>query len=94
MSSSRGLLSGRTRKLARHIKPSQLGITKLINNFENGSKVVIRPRSTFRNIPHPRYRGRIAVVVERRGDSYVVEFNVSKSKARRIIVPQMHLEKA
>lgn len=94
MSSSRGLFSGRSRRLSRHLKPSEMGITKMIKNFENGSRVVITPRGTFRNIPHPRYRGRIATVIGKRGDSYVVEFAVSKSTKRRLIVPQMHLEKA
>lgn len=94
MSSSRGLFSGRTRRLARHIKPSQMGISKMIKDFPDGSKVVVMPRSTFRNIPHPRYRGRIATVVEKRGDAYVVEMELSKSTKRRITVPQMHLQKA
>ncbi len=94
MSSSKGLLSRRTRKLSRHLKPSEMGIAKRIKNFENGAKVVIMPRNTMRNIPHPRYRGRTAVVVERRGDSYLVEMQLSKSTKRRLIVPQMHLEKA
>lgn len=66
----------------------------MINDFPNGSKVIIMPRGTFRNIPHPRYRGKNAIVIARRGDAYEVEIMVSKSKSRRIIVPQMHLEKA
>ncbi|MHB1830435.1 MAG: 50S ribosomal protein L21e [Candidatus Micrarchaeaceae archaeon] len=91
---SHGLFVGRTRQLARHHKPSKLGITELIKNFTIGDKVVIMPKSNFKNIPHPRYKGRICMVVERRGDAYVVEFDVSKSITRRIIVPQMHLDKA
>lgn len=94
MSSSKGLFSRRTRKLSRHLRPSEMGISKMINNFASGTKVIIRPRSTVRNIPHPRYRGRTAVVIERRGDSYVVEMRLSKSTKRRLVVPQMHLEKA
>ncbi|MGC8479719.1 MAG: hypothetical protein ACP5M9_03570 [Candidatus Micrarchaeia archaeon] len=90
---SHGLFIGRTRNLARHNKPSTLGITKLIKNLEIGSKVVISQKSNFRNIPHPRYKGRIGTVIERRGDSYVVEFPVSKSIKRKLVVPQMHLEK-
>ncbi len=56
-----------------------MGITKKIKNFENGSKVVVMPRSTNnRSVPHPRYKGRIGIVLERRGDSYVVEISLSK----------------
>lgn len=94
MSSSKGLFSRRTRKLSRHMKPSQMGITKMIKSFENGTRVIIKPTGTFKNIPHPRYRGKTATVVEKRGDAYVVEMNVSKSTKRRLIVPQMHLVKA
>ncbi|MDE1860980.1 MAG: hypothetical protein KGH72_04675 [Candidatus Micrarchaeota archaeon] len=45
-------------------------------------------------MPHPRYKGRVGTVIERRGDSYVVQVAVSKSTTRKIIVPQMHLERA
>ncbi|HUB92622.1 MAG TPA: hypothetical protein VL945_01540 [Candidatus Saccharimonadales bacterium] len=95
MSSSKGLFSRRTRKLSRHIKPSEMGISKMLNSFENGSKVIIMPRSTHnRSVPHPRYKGRTAIVLERRGDAYVVEMELSKSTKRRLVVPQMHLQKA
>jgi len=91
---SHGLFVGRTRHLARHYKPSRLGISKLIKEFEVGSKVVIIPKGNFNNIPHPRYKGRIGVVTEKRGDAYVVVVHTSKSTKRQIIVPQMHLERA
>lgn len=91
---SHGLFVGRTRHLARHHKPSRLGITKIIKSFNVGDKVVIVQKGNFRNIPHPRYRGKVGTVIEKRGSSYVVEVPVSSSTKRRIIVPQMHLEKA
>lgn len=91
---SKGLFSGRTRHLARHHKPSKLGITKLIKEFKVGDRVVIVPKGSFREIPHPRYRGRVCVVEERRGDAYMVSFRVSSSTTRRLIVPQKHLERA
>ncbi len=91
---SHGLFVGRTRQLARHYKPSKLGITKLIKDFKVDDRVIIVPKGNFKNIPHPRYKGRVGVVTEKRGDSYVVEVHTSKSVTRQIIVPQMHLEKA
>ncbi|MCL4375724.1 hypothetical protein M1394_02910 [Candidatus Marsarchaeota archaeon] len=91
---SHGLFVGRTRHLARHHKPSKLSISNIIKNFEIGEKVIIVPKSNFKNIPHPRYRGKTAVVTEKRGDSYVVELYVSKSMKRKLIVPQLHLERA
>jgi large subunit ribosomal protein L21e len=91
---SHGLFVGRTRHLARHHKPSKLGITKLIKDFNVNDRVLILPKSNFANIPHPRYRGRIGVVIGRQGASYIVKINTSKSSVRKLIVPQMHLEKA
>ncbi len=91
---SHGLFVGRTRHLARHHKPSKLSISKIIKNFEIGEKVIIVPKGNFKNIPHPRYRGKTGVVTEKRGDSYVVELYVSKTMKRTLIVPQLHLEKA
>lgn len=95
MSSSKGLFSRRTRKLSRHMKPSEMGISKMLKHFEIGSKVIIMPRSTYnRSVPHPRYKGRTAVVLGKRGDAYVVEMELGKSAKRRLIVPQMHLQQA
>ncbi len=76
--------------------PSTLGISKKIKKFEIGSRVVILPKGNFRNIPHPRYRGRVGTVIEKRGESYVVEMRVRasvKSPKRSIIVPQIHLNR-
>ena len=73
--------------------PSRMGISKRIKRLEIGSKVVIMPKGNFRNIPHPRYKGRVGTVLERRGDAYVIEIYVSKSTKRTLIVPQLHLER-
>ncbi len=91
---SHGLFVGRTRQLARHHKPSKLGITKLLKSFELSDKVIIIPKGNVKNIPHPRYKGKVGNVIEKRGDAYVVQVATSKSKSVKIIVPQMHLEKA
>jgi large subunit ribosomal protein L21e len=88
---SHGLFQGRTRHLARHHKPGKLSISGLLKNFKAGDKVTIVPKGNFKDIPHPRYRGRVATVVEKRGGAYVVEFNVSKRTTRTLIVNQRHL---
>jgi large subunit ribosomal protein L21e len=91
---SHGLFVGRTRHLARHHQPSKLSITTLIKNFSPGDKVVIVQKGNFRDIPHPRYRGKVGTILEKRGDAYVVEVNTSRSTTRKIIAPQRHLEKS
>ncbi|MDE1871249.1 MAG: 50S ribosomal protein L21e [Candidatus Micrarchaeota archaeon] len=89
---SQGLFSGRTRHLARHHKPSRLSISETIKSFKEGDKVAIVPKGNFKNIPHPRYRGKIGKVIERRGNGYVVELNVFRAK-RKLVVPALHLKK-
>ncbi len=94
MTTSRGLFSRATRRLSRHHKPSGLGITKLIKDYKEGDKVVIVQKGNPSDIPHPRYKGRIGTVVEKRGASYVVELRISRTMNKKIVVPQRHLEKA
>lgn len=91
---SHGLFSGRTRHLSRHHAPRKLTIGNLLKDFKAGDRVTIVPKGNFKDIPHPRYRGRVGVVVEKRGGAYVVEFNVSKKTVRTLIVNQRHLNKA
>lgn len=91
---SHGLFVGRTRNLARRFKPSKLGLTTRLKDFKVNDKVVIMPKGNFRNIPHPRYRGRVGVVQEKRGAAYVVKVYTSKTMTRLIIVPQVHLDRA
>lgn len=91
---SHGLFVGRTRQLARHHKPSKLSINRFIKNFNINDRVIIIQKGNMRNIPHPRYKGRVGTVIEKRGDAYIVQVATSKSKSVKIIVPQVHLEKA
>lgn len=91
---SHGLFVGRTRQLARHHKPSRLSISSMIKHFNINDKVIIIQKGNMKNIPHPRYKGRVGNVIEKRGDAYVVLIPTSKSKSVKVIVPQMHLEKA
>ncbi|VVB77185.1 50S ribosomal protein L21e [uncultured archaeon] len=90
---SHGLFSGRTRHLARHHKPGKLTIGQLLKSFKPGDKVTIVQKGNFKDIPHPRYRGRVGVVVEKRGGSYVVDVKLTKKTTRTLVVPQRHLDK-
>ena len=90
---SHGLFVGKTRHLARHHMPSELSVNDHIKKFEVGQKVAIVPKGNFRDIPHPRYKGRIGTVIEKRGSAYVVDVSIM-SAHRTLIVPAIHLEKA
>lgn len=89
---STGLFSGRTRHLARHHKPSMLSIKTIIKEFDVGEKVAVVPKGTFRDIPHPRYRGKIGTVLGKRGSAYVIKVRTMNA-TRTLIVPAKHLEK-
>lgn len=89
---SNGLLSGRTRHLARHHRPSSLSISTKLKKLEVGESVAIVPKGNFGNIPHPRYRGRVGKIIEVRGNAYVVNIRIDNAH-KKIIVPQVHLEK-
>lgn len=89
---SSGWFVGKTRHLARHHRPSSLSVSEIIKSFGVGDKVAIVPKGNFRNIPHPRYRGKVGKVVERRGSAYVVELKVFNA-TRKLIVPSVHLER-
>lgn len=90
---SNGLLVGRSRHLARHHKPSTLNVDTFIKTFEIGDKVAIVQKSNVRNIPHPRYKGKIGTVLAKRGSAYVIEIKAI-TKKRTLIVPVVHLERA
>ncbi|MCL5102207.1 MAG: 50S ribosomal protein L21e [Candidatus Marsarchaeota archaeon] len=90
---SAGLFSGKTRNMARHHVPSKQSVSTYIKDFEVGDKVAIVPKGSVKNIPHPRYKGRIGVIKEKRGTAYVVEVTIMKAK-RTLVVPAVHLDKA
>lgn len=89
---SSGLLSGKSRNLTRHNKPSSLSVNDIIKSFKVGDKVAVVPKSTYRNIPHPRYKGKIGVVLAQRGSAYEIEIK-SMSAKRKLVVPVVHLDK-
>ena len=90
---SHGLFMGRSRHLARHHKPSELSVNDYIKDIKVGDKVVIVPKGNTRDIPHPRYRGKVGIVTEQRGKSYAVKVRTMDAY-RTLIVPVIHLEKA
>ncbi len=86
------MLSRRTRNISRHHRPSSLNTGSQLKKFSIGDKVAIVPKGSYRNIPHPRYKGKIGEVVGQRGEAYIVEVNVMNAK-RKLVVPSLHLEK-
>ncbi|MEM0149847.1 MAG: hypothetical protein QXW10_03055 [Candidatus Micrarchaeaceae archaeon] len=92
MKKSNGLLSGRSRNLSRHHRPSQLAIRDVIKAFGIGDRVAIVPKGSSRDIPHPRFKGKVGTILGVRGDAYVVDVKDIKAH-KQLIVSAKHLEK-
>ena len=67
-------------------------ITRYLQEFEIGSKVLIRPvPSSHKGMPFRRFIGRVGVVVEKIGKSYIVRIKDGK-KEKSVISRPEHLK--
>ena len=68
------------------------GLTKILHEYMSGEKVVVKiDPSVHKGMPHRRFQGKIGVIVQKKGRSYVV--NVTQGEAEKeIIVRPEHLE--
>jgi len=83
----------KTRSLLKR-KPRERGktsLSKILYEYKLGEKVVVKiDPSVHKGMPHRRYHGRIGVIVNKRGRSYVV--NVTQGKAvKEITVRPEHI---
>jgi len=67
-----------------------LTVNDYTKTFEVGDRVVLSIRPLHK-IPHPRFFGRPAVVLERRGNGYMVELT---GMNKQLTVSAVHLQKA
>ena len=67
------------------------GLSQVLQEYEPDEKVVVKiDPSVHKGMPHRRYHGKIGVIVDKRGRSYVV--NVSMGEAvKEIIVRPEHI---
>jgi large subunit ribosomal protein L21e len=67
------------------------GLSQVLQEYEPDEKVVVKiDPSVHKGMPHRRYHGKIGVIVNKRGRSYVV--NVSMGEAvKEIIVRPEHI---
>jgi large subunit ribosomal protein L21e len=88
---SSGFRSGTRNKLKSKISKRPT-ITKFLRTFEKGERVVIRQEpSSHKGMPCPRYKGRSGIVVNKRGESYLIEIMDGKKKKTIISRPE-HLQ--
>jgi large subunit ribosomal protein L21e len=87
---SRGTLSSHTRGL---YKRKSLTINDYIKDIKEGDKVAIDPHPVYRGaMPHMRYKGKVGIVSEARGKSYVVEI-MDGGIRKKIISSPIHIRK-
>ena len=93
MRKSKGYRSGARRLLTKEPREhGKLRLSKLLYEYQPGSQVVIRiDSSVHKGMPHRRFHGRVATVINKRGRSYVL--SVSQGDAvKEVIVRPEHLE--
>ncbi|MBI5223948.1 hypothetical protein HY990_06020 [Candidatus Micrarchaeota archaeon] len=88
--SSKGALSRRTRTLK---GKSIITVAQYVKKFDVGQKVVITPKARGGGLPHLRYSNKHGIIVEKRGQSYVVVVDDLNMK-KKIVVGPVHLKVA
>jgi len=84
---SRSVLTKRVRE------KGKLGLSRLLAEYALGDKVVINIDSGIhRGMPHKRFQGKVATVVEKRGRAYVLDIPQRKTSKFVIAGPE-HLQK-
>jgi len=82
----------RTRNLLRVRARERLPITRYIQEFKVGSKVVIKPSpSSHKGMPFKRFFGRTGTVINKKGKSYIIKIKDGK-KEKDIISRPEHLK--
>ncbi len=85
---SRGFRSRTRKKLKQKARPT---ITKFLEEFKIGEKVIIlQEPSSQKGMPHPRFKGKIGKIIEKRGKSYIVEI-IDGNKVKKVISRPEHL---
>ncbi|MCD6248309.1 MAG: 50S ribosomal protein L21e [Hadesarchaea archaeon] len=89
----KGLRSRTRKKLRKHIR--ERGVprpSRVIQEFPPNSRVIVDiDPSVPKGQPHPRYHGKIGVVVERRGRAYVLQIR-NGGMTKKVISRPEHLK--
>ena len=93
MTKSKGYRA-KTRSILRR-KPRErgkTGLSKILYDYKPGEKVVVKiDPSVHKGMPHRRYHGKIGVITDKRGRSYVIDITQGKA-VKEIIVRPEHLK--
>jgi large subunit ribosomal protein L21e len=82
----------RTRHLLKKRVRDRTAITKYLQEFKKGTRVVIKPNpSSHKGMPFKRFFGQSGIIVDKKGKSYIVKIKDGK-KEKDIIVSPEHLK--
>jgi len=84
---SRGVMTKKVRERGR------LPLSRLLTKYEVGEKVVIViDPAIHKGMPHKRFQGKVATIVEKRGRAYIVEIPQRKTVKTLVATPE-HIRK-
>ena len=67
-------------------------ITKFIEEFDEGQMVmVVLEPSSYRGMPHPRFKGKVGHILEKRGKSYIIQIQ-DGNKTKKLISSPEHIK--
>ena len=88
---SKGMKS-RTRSLLRKYKKEKKTLTKYLQEFKIGDRVIIKPEpSSPKGMPFKRFFGTQGEVIDKRGNSYIIKIK-DGNKIKNIISKPEHLK--
>ncbi|SRR5712692_8962883 len=72
-------------------KRGMRGLSRLLQTYEPGQKVTVDlAANTVKGMPHRRYQGRVATIVEKRGRAYVISVQMG-GMVKTLIARPEHL---
>ncbi|HUS78281.1 MAG TPA: 50S ribosomal protein L21e [Patescibacteria group bacterium] len=75
---SRGVMTKKVRERGK------LGLSRLLADYQVGDKVIIKiDPGIHRGMPHKRFQGKVATIIEKRGKAYVLD--IPQRKTSKII---------
>ncbi len=67
----------------------KVGLSKILYEYKPGEKVVIKiDPSVHKGMPHRRYHGKVGVIVNKKGRSYVVDVAQGNAMKEIIVRPE------
>jgi large subunit ribosomal protein L21e len=94
MGKSRGMRRKSRSTLSKRVREKgKIPLSRLLAKYDLGDKVVIDINPTVHNgMPHKRFQGKVANIVEKRGKAYVLEIPQRKTSKLVIAAPH-HIKK-